>query len=391
MNRLLLSALCMLLGVQLGFAQGDDEAGDGNLVPNSDFENTKTKTLKTYGMLNDLTTDWFSATKAPADVFAEGVKGEKVSVPTNTYGKQEPSSGSVYAGFVGYTKDKKRTRSYLEVELTDELEKNQMYCVQFRVSLGDLSKYGVNHIGAVLSDRKIVQPNTGAMVRDIDIKDRSNKTYTTMDGWETVCGTIVGTGQEEYLIIGCFGGDTDLKIEKQKRPRDVTGAQVMVAYYYVDDVTVTPIDAKSQCACSPADNRQPDLIYGSSMVVSENMSDTEIIDVSAVYFAHLKRNLVSASENTLKKIATIMKENPSWKLEVIGHCDEDEFLEGKITSIYRDLGKKRAEQVARFLAAQGVPESRLIVVTKENTDPATTRDTEMSHAQNRRVVFSIRQ
>lgn len=126
------------------------------------------------------------------------------------------------------------------------------------------------------------------------------------------------------------------------------------------------------------------------MVVSENMSDNEIVDVSAIYFAHLKRNLVSASENTLNKMATIMKANPSWKLEVIGHCDEDEFLEGKITSIYRDLGKKRADQVLRYLVAQGVPESRLISVTKENTDPATTRDTEMSHAQNRRVVFSVR-
>ena len=35
-----------------------------------------------------------------------------------------------------------------------------------------------------------------------------------VDGWETVCGTYIGTGEEEFLIIGGFHTDKDIEDEK---------------------------------------------------------------------------------------------------------------------------------------------------------------------------------
>lgn len=370
-----------------------DEEEDVNLVPNGSFESANTKPLKSYGMLNDLCDNWYSATKAPADLFSAGIRSEKVSIPDNTFGSQDAADGDLYAGFRAYTKDKKKYRSYVAVELTEKLEKNQMYCVEFKVSLSDLSKYGANHIGAAFVDRKTIQPNTGTMVRDLNdihIKDRANKAIIVQDGWETICGVFVGTGQEEYMVIGCFGSDSDLDLPKMKRPRGITGTQTYDAYYYLDDVRVYPIEAKSQCSCDPAADREPDLVYGSSAVVDEDMTDEELVGISAVYYASLKRTSTQAGTQTMDEIVRIMKENPAWKLEVIGHCDNDEFDEGKVNARYRDMGKKRAEQVVRYLVSQGIPESRLITLTKENTDPANTRPTDLSKAQNRRVVFMIR-
>jgi len=377
-----------LLIAGMTFAQDDE--GTDNLVPNGDFEDTATKTLKSYGMLQPLTEAWFNATQAKCDVFSSGIKSPKVSVPNNDFGIQDAASGDIYAGFRGYTKDKKKSRSYLEVKFTERLKKDQMYCVQFKVSSGDLSKYAVNNIGAVVSTRKVYQPNTGSLIKDIDVKDRSNKIINTTDGWETICGTVVGTGQEEYLIIGCFAGDSDLKIEKMKRPRNVTGAQTYEAYYYIDDVSVVAVDAKSQCSCASGVQSKPDLIYGAASVVSPDMSAADVLAASAVYYPSLKKSVNAAGVSTLNKVVEMMNDNPDWKLEVIGHSDNDEAAEAKINSRYVDFGKKRAEQVKRYLVSKGIAESRLIVLTKENTAPATTRETEVALAQNRRVTFAIR-
>lgn len=388
MNKLVIIALAFFF-VSPVLAQ-DEEI---NLVPNGDFEKAQTKTLKNPGMFQDLCESWYTATKAPADLFAEGIKSEKVAIPVNSFGKQDAASGDIYAGFRAYTTDKKTSRSYLAVQFTEPLEKDQMYCVEFKISLADLSKFGVNYIGAHISDRKIVQPNTGSIIQDlnaISIKDQGNKAMVNMDGWETVCGTVIGSGREQYLIIGCFGADADLKIEKTKKPKDVVGVQAFHAYYFVDDVRVVAVEAKSQCACSPDAERAPDLIYGQASVPNENAKGDEIIGSSAVYFASLKKTFTQAGEESLNKIVEILKANPTWKLDVMGHCDNDEFDEAKINTRYANMGEQRANAIADYLKSKGIDASRISVVSKENNDPANTRPTDLSRAQNRRVTFKVK-
>lgn len=375
------------------FAFAQEEEESENLVPNGDFEKAETRTLKKMGMMQELCENWYNATKAPCDLYAKDVKSDKVSIPENENGVQDAPSGDLYAGFRAYTKDSKKNRSYLGVELTQQMEKNQMYCVEFKISLSDLSKFGTNYIGAIFPDRKQIQPNTGPIVKDlneISVKHKSNKAMIVMDGWETVCGTYIANGEEEYMIIGCFGSDTKLQLEKMKRPRGVTGSQSYDAYYFIDDVKVYPIEAKSQCECDPAANKEPDLIYGQSTVIGPSMSAEDIVGVSAVYYAFQKKNITGAGKSTLEEIVRIMTENPSWKMEVIGHCDNDEFNEEKINTRYRDMGQQRADALVEYLVSQGIDQSRLIPLSKSNTDPANTRPTDLSRAQNRRVVFKIR-
>ena len=77
-------------------------------------------------------------------------------------------------------------------------------------------------------------------------------------------------------------------------------------------------------------------------------------------------------------------------LEIVGHSDDDEFNEGKINVRYKGSGKKRAGQVKRLLEMAGVAEGRLTVSGRENTAPASTRDSEVARAQNRRVTFEVK-
>src|SRR5690606_24521197 len=109
------------------------------------------KSLKSYGQLTELCQPWMTPNEASADVFAVGTKGTKAACPVNDFGVQEPLSGSGYAGFMAYTKDPKKYRTYIQGKLKTTMVKDQLYCVKMNVSLADLSKYGVNNVGIFLS------------------------------------------------------------------------------------------------------------------------------------------------------------------------------------------------------------------------------------------------
>jgi outer membrane protein OmpA-like peptidoglycan-associated protein len=360
-----------------------------NLVPNNGFEDTNIKKLRSYGQMEEVSKDWFSATEVPADIYGDGAKGDKIGIPTNDYGTQEPAAGLCYAGFRAYSKDPRMQRSYLEVQLPQMLDRDVMYCVSFDISLADLSRYAVNDIGVVISDRKVEQPNLGDMILQPDVQQKTNKVFQYAEGWEKFCGTFVGTGQEEYIVIGCFGSRSDMNIEKVKRPTGLTGPQLSHAYYYIDNVEILEIQAKSQCVCSAVEERDMDLVYGSSSVQAEDMTDAEKIAESSIYYAFLKRTPTGSGKQTVAEIATILKANPSMKINIVGHCDDDEASEGQINARYKMIGKNRADQIRRMLETAGVPVSQYSVSDIGKQDPANSRDTDISRAQNRRVTFEV--
>ena len=360
-----------------------------NLVPNSGFEDTNIKKLRSYGQMEEVSKDWFSATEVPADIYGDGAKGDKIAIPTNDYGTQEPAAGLCYAGFRAYSKDPRMQRSYLEVQLPQMLDRDVMYCVSFDISLADLSRYAVNDIGVVVSDRKIEQPNLGDMILQPDVKQKTNKVFEYTEGWEKFCGTFVGTGQEEYIVIGCFGSRSDMTIEKVKRPMGLTGPQLSHAYYFIDNVEIIEIQAKSQCVCSAVEERDMDLVYGSSSVQDEDMTAVEKINSSAIYYAFHKRTPTGSGKQSVAEIAAILKSNPGMRINIVGHCDDDEASEGKINARYKMIGKNRGDQIRRMLEAEGVPASQFSVSDIGAQDPANSRDTDISRAQNRRVTFEV--
>lgn len=367
----------------------DVQAQEDNLVPNGSFENGDIKKLKAYGQLEEMSTDWFPYTDAPLDWYSTEVKSEKVAVPANSYGYEDASDGVRYGGFRAYSKSPKLSRTYFQVRLTDNLQENQLYCVSFDISLSDLSKYAVNGIGAYFSDRKEMQPNLGLVDREPQVKHRADKVMQLMEGWETVCGTVLGTGQEEYMTIGGFNGSRDIEEVKVKKPSNIAGVQTMHAYYYIDNVKIEPVDAKSQCNCSRSSDSAPDLVYGGPSLPSD-LSGREVVERTSVYYAFVNRSFTEGGKASLDRIAGIMKANPGWTLEVMGHCDNDELSEGKINPRFAEMGLKRAQQVKRYLTSQGVAEGSIVVTGLENTDPASTKATDLARAKNRRVTFRLK-
>ena len=365
-------------------------SGPTNLVMDSSFELDEVKLLKTYGQLPIMLKNWGSPNEAKADLYNNMAKASKVAIPKNDMGTEEAFEGSGYAGFRAFTKDPKKTRTYLQAKLSKKLTKDKLYCVKFNVSLSDLSKWGTNNVGMYFSDRKLQNANTNALTFIPQITEKSNAPIVTMSGWETICGTFLSTGKEEYFIIGCFGEEDNIKLEKVIKPAAQEGMIMADAYYYIDNVEVIEIESVDGCFCGKTEDRDPDLIYSRSSAKKIDMKPTEIVNATSVWFSYLSVELPAMFEAELQEVAKLMQANPSMKVELVGHTDNDEQNETKTKKIYVGLALRRAEAVKQFLVDNGVAASNISVIGKDNSSPATDKTTPMGKAQNRRVVFQVK-
>jgi len=365
-------------------------AAPSNLIMDASFEMDDVKLLKTYGQLPLLLKNWGSPNEAKADLFNTMAKATKVAIPKNDLGTEEAFEGSGYAGFRAFTKDPKKTRTYLQAKLAKKLTKDKMYCVKFNISLSDLSKWGANNIGIYFSDRKVQNANTNALTFIPQITEKSNAPLVTMSGWETICGTFLSTGKEEYFILGCFGEEDNIKLEKVIKPATQEGMIMPDAYYYIDNIEVIEIESVDGCFCGKTEDRDPDLIYSRSSAKNIDMKPTEVVNATSIWFSYLSVEIPAMFESELQDLAKLMQANPSMKIELTGHSDNDEQNETKTKKIYIGLALRRAESVKQFLVDNGVSASNIAVVGKDNTVPATDKTTPLGKAQNRRVVFQVK-
>jgi outer membrane protein OmpA-like peptidoglycan-associated protein len=383
-NKILLAAALIIAFVQTNFAQEGE-----NLIKNPSFESLSEPAdqIRKLGRI-DVSEHWLSATEAPADLFVTGARGDKANVPNNNYGKQKPADGDHYGGFVAYSRERRTTRSYLQVKFSTPLEANKQYCVKFKVSLGDLSKYAVNGIGASVVQKKESRSGTAELQLERHAEVMGNKVIEDMTQWTTLCGTYLAKGGETHLVIGCFDRDDQLEIERMRRPSDLTEPQEYLAYYYVDEVSLNKIQAQSQCQCGHK-SLKPDIIYSRSVNFTDDMTAAEKLSASSAYFGSNTADLNAVAKRDLKKVVDILEKNPSLKIAVVGHMDDNEFNEAKLNEKYKDLALKRAQNVVDFLVDEGLSRSRFGTLNKENKEPANTRPTPMSIAQNRRVEFVV--
>ena len=89
------------------------------------------------------------------------------------------------------------------------------------------------------------------------------------------------------------------------------------------------------------------------------------------------------SNGVVKEIATVLKENPSVKVKIIGHTSSDGDDAANL-----ELSKQRAEAVKALLMKEyGIEEGRLKSEGKGETQPVGDNKTKEGKAQNRRVEF----
>jgi OOP family OmpA-OmpF porin len=408
-----------------------------NYVQNGSFEDVINKKPKKLGGISTVNY-WFSPTGVKADLYREDLNSIKdgkdrpiIGTPMNTYGQEDPREGKCYVGISAYlTVKKQNERSYITGALTEKLQKNKTYCIEFWVSLAEGSKYACNNIGIKFDQKKPDESKDKQLFKgNVDVLHPENKVVNSANGWFKICGTYVAKGGEQYITIGNFEPNAKTTNEPFKQSKQSKATAIQAAYYYIDNVIVRDYyesfdaylasekvnaddleddlrkiyeknyDTLGKCQCFTkavidTDTTYSKLTYQKDFIIEDKMKPQEKIQTYQVYFAAGSAKLSSEANATLDEIAKILIGNPSFKLKVTGHADTVEFNLGTTKKPeYADVDKKRAEAVKEKLIALGVKNSLSVdskaAKTESDYVSGDAEEKELDWAKNRRVEFFI--
>ncbi len=116
--------------------------------------------------------------------------------------------------------------------------------------------------------------------------------------------------------------------------------------------------------------------------LAEQAAKSFIDGLGKVYFDFDRYDVKPKYRGVLVKNAEIIKDHPSAKVVVEGHCDERGTAEYNLA-----LGERRALSVKKYLFSLGVGESSLYTISYGEEKPADPRHNKEAWAKNRRVQF----
>jgi outer membrane protein OmpA-like peptidoglycan-associated protein len=386
LNRLFYTLPAMMLTFSIAAQEGE------NLVNNPSFEDAQSRKLRRLGDI-ERAEAWISATGDRADLFSAEANMPDIMTPENVFGKEEPKDGINYAGIITYSYREKENRTYLTTQLTTPMKKGMRYKVQFYASLGELSKYSANRLGAHFSKKPIgTDEKIPAIIlnkEEVHIEHPKQEPFDGMFGWDLVCGEYLATGKEKFMTIGNFSLDADIKTERVRKPRDIKGTQIIAAYYYIDDVSVQLLGPNETCNCNYADEAkvQTSTVYQRSPEITKEMTAKERIAELSIYYMFGRYDVKMDGDKTLERIALLMEENPDMKIQITGHSDAEEASNPaeKVVSL------RRAEYIRTLLGEKGISEDRFII--EDAKDGETSKhileddDEKLKAAKSRRVSF----
>lgn len=129
-------------------------------------------------------------------------------------------------------------RDYLRGRLGEKLKNGQEYCGKFYVSLYKSMMYGVDRIGAYVDDGSLDKNyECLPIVITPSFENPAGNTIKDTVGWTKIQGAFIANGTETYITIGNFyshGSTTRFPINPASNYEE--------AYYYVDDVSIIPIE-----------------------------------------------------------------------------------------------------------------------------------------------------
>lgn len=348
-----------------------------NLVPNPSFEEHGRCPFDfNQGSLGDVK-DWTQAGRGTVDYFHSCSRN--MGIPENVFGIQEAMDGQAYLGLITYTPTKRNYREYMQVELNSALEAGGLYCLSMYVCLAEGSRFYTDGLGAMLSTSQVGSDKQTVIPMDAQLKNPRAHYLDKTEDWTYISDIIKAEGGERYLTIGNFLPDHELKVRK----RNMRGADKdnpwEHSYYFIDAVTLTPVDGPSECRSTIAFMER--LVRDK---VRWSLSPGEQVDLDNVLFDFDQSNLTTQAIRQLDEVAGRLLTNEFLYLEVIGHTDvigPDGYNLG--------LSKERAEQVMDHLVSLGVPARRLSIRYSGEHDPVADNSTAEGRTQNRRVDFVI--
>ncbi|MEN9972551.1 MAG: hypothetical protein RIS20_898 [Bacteroidota bacterium] len=400
-------ALVAVVSFSTSIAQKSKKTNEKEILKMT-FEHVKGEDVTEINNIDIVEKGVSSPTELKADIFHKEGSGD-VTIPTNIYGLEEPTSengGNVYAGIVAYKPGKTAgERSYITIQLLKNdapvtLKKGLTYCVEYSLSLSESSKFACNNLAAYFSKDKVGEGEPGAVYVSTDhvMKGQMNKVYNGFFGWEKVCNTYVAKGDEKYITIGNFDRNETTRFEAVKKPKESETDPLAHAYYYIDNIIIRLVDNVSECACYNArppkiEDNFSTLIFDKEPEITDKMPLDKKIAANSIYFRQGKASLTESAKEHMDFVIQEMNANPALKIEISGNNDELEVKASKESEDYLDLDRKRVAIAVKYFVAQGIAEDRIVKkyngTSVQSSEIVEDDEPDVKEAKNRRVEFSV--
>ncbi|MGB0884951.1 MAG: thrombospondin type 3 repeat-containing protein [Chitinophagales bacterium] len=194
---------------------------------------------------------------------------------------------------------------------------------------------------------------------------------------EDNCPEIVGTIENK----GCPFKDTDgdgIKDIDDKCP-ELKGPAANDGCPYADTDGDGVIDIEDNCIKTPGPKENK-----GCPVIEEEVSEALKVAFDNLQFVSGKSIIKASSYSSLQNLATILKENPSFKLRIKGHTDSVGSESSNL-----NLSRSRANAVKIYLNQYEISASRFIIEAYGESMPTATNDTAEGREKNRRVEMEI--
>ncbi|MBS1680173.1 MAG: OmpA family protein [Bacteroidetes bacterium] len=347
--------------IEFGFSQ--------NLVPNPSFEKyfECPATYNAQGSNRNFAPGWTSPTQGTPDLFNRCSFGN-AGVPHNWAGVAHAHSGWGYSGIYAYINNSDY-REYLQAKLTKPMTPGRKYKVEFYFRLSVYSKYSIDRIGVLLSDSLQQVPHDNIWTVKPSFNYVMDSVYSMKTGlWNHVQFNYVAQGGEQFINIGNFSPEVEVKKFHLSFSKATEPLLSKAAYFYIDDVSVVPLDDVVP------------KIDSTELTVKKVLKPNETYILKHIYFSFNSYDLEPISYEELNFLVAVLKKNPSWYVELSGHTDD------KGNNLYNyHLSLNRAKSVGRFLAGNGIAVSRISTKGYGKLKPLSKARTEEARSINRRV------
>ena len=342
-----------------------------NLVINGSFDDKRGKrnSAKPWRFVN--TVDFF----VPSSNRHRPMDTEKWNLP-------KPKNGEAYVGIRIYPD----YREFIQIKLAQKLEAGKKYDFEMWVSWSDHSNYYAKELGASIYPKKpSYTSDYYIFTNPPQINSTNPKGIVQKDSsvWIPIRGVYRAKGGEQYLSIGNFSTD---HFKSRLRKKNWWGLKFWhhEAYYFIDAVSLKrqldPDEVVDTLIVEEIDTTE---FETNENHIYEIEKDSSLV-VSDIQFASGSHNLLPYSYKELELILEYLNENPSVKIQIIGHTDDV----GNELSNQR-LSEARAKSVYKYFVQNRVSRDRLSYIGMGEKNPIESNDTNLGRKANRRVELKI--
>lgn len=338
-----------------------------NLVPNPGFE----KYYKCPGSFSSSSTGefapgWTSPSTGTPDMFHACSTGD-AGVPSTWAGYSKAYTGSGYAGIYAYMfGSTKEYREYMQTKLTEPLEAEAQYLIEFYYKLASNSRYSIDRIGFFISDSLYQMAGDGVHPHAATYERINTTIYSRASGlWTRFHFVYIAKGGEQHLTIGNFSNNQKTRYQYIQNSQSTEPMLARAAYFFIDDVKVIKVKESPHV---PALTGYPEITTNKDYVLKN------------IQFKYNDFTLLETSYPELKKLVEIMQYHKTWRVVVSGHTDDVGSEKYNL-----ELSINRATSVSDYLVGQGINPARISTQGFGKQSPLVKGTDEVARSTNRRV------